>query len=75
MNAKQRRILVAAALAIAGMMLYPPVYYSVGGYLMHKYGWLFGEGVGRVDVGQLLTQFLAVGVICAIVYYISADKK
>ena len=75
MNAKQRRILISAAVAIAGMMLYPPVYYSTGGYIMHRYGWLFGEGVGRVDVGQLLTQFLTVGVICAIFFYISADKK
>ncbi len=77
MNTKQRRVLVAVAIAIAGMMLYPPLNYSPGPgeWVRHGYDWLLGLSSGRVDVGLLLTQFVAIGVIGAIVYYLFADKK
>jgi len=83
MNVKQRRILIAIAVLIAGMMLYPPFYYpregasnGVGTPVRHGYDWLInGSEFGRVEVDLLLTQFLVVGVIGLIAYVLCADKK
>lgn len=79
MNTRQRRILIAVAVMIAGMMLYPPFYYprdpGRGEPVSHGYDWLLGHGTGRVEVELLLVQFLVVGVIGAIAYVLCADKK
>ena len=77
MNTRQRRILIAVAIVIAGMMLYPPFYYPRDGNnaVRHGYDWLLGDGWGRVEVDLLLVQFLAVGVTGVIAYILSADKK
>jgi hypothetical protein len=54
MNVRQKRILIAVAIVIAGMMLYPPFYYprnSSRDWVAHGYDWLLGSGLGRVEVG------------------------
>ena len=83
MNTHQRRILIAVATIIAGMMLYPPFYYPrypetsshSGTPVRHGYDWLLSDGWGRVEVDLLLVQFLVVGVIGLIAYVLCADKK
>lgn len=79
MNTRQRRILIAVAVMIAGMMLYPPFYYprdpGRSEPVSHGYDWLLGHGAGRIEVELLLVQFLVVGVIGAIAYVLCADKK
>lgn len=83
-NKKQRRTLISVAVVIAAMMMYPPFYFPREAEttyrqlipVRHEYGWLFGGYFGRVDVGLLLTQFLAVGVVGGIAYVLfAADKK
>lgn len=74
MNTRQRRILIAVAVMIVGMMLYPPFYYPRP-RVSHGYDWLLGHGEGRIEVELLLVQFLVVGVIGAIAYVLCADKK
>jgi len=78
MNLRQKRILIAAAVVIAGMMLYPPFYYprdALSGVARHGYDWLLGSGLGRVEVDLLFAQFVAVGVIGRIAYLLCADEK
>ena len=78
MNAKQRRVLIAVATVVVGMLLYPPHYYprdSVRGWVTHAYDWLLGGGQGRVEVELLFAQWIAVGIVGAIAYLLSANKK
>lgn len=79
MNTRQRRILIAMAVIIAGMMIYPPFYYPrddfINHVVRHGYDWLLGDGQGRVEVDLLLAQFVAVGIIGLIAYHLCADKK
>lgn len=77
MNTRQRCILFAVAVIIAGMMLFPPFYKPpVSGYAQHiEYGFLLGSTQGRVELGLLLTQFLAAAVVGAIAFVLCADKR
>ena len=57
-NTKQKGILIAVAIIIGAMLLFPPFYAErrVGGST--SYTWLFtADTEGRVDVGLLFTQF------------------
>ena len=83
MNTKQRVILIAVAVVIVAMLLYPPFYgvhnqraeeLGGGSYLGLYYSWLF-DGTGRVETSLLFAQWIAVGVIGAIAFVLSADKK
>ena len=71
MNKGQNGVLITVAILIAVMMLYPPFYY--GSEL--SYYWIFGSTSGRVEVGLLLTQFVTIGIVGAIIYVLCADKK
>jgi len=78
MNTRQRSVLIAVAVVIAGMTLYPPYYYPRGDRLFrltHGYDWLLGGGYGRVEVELLFVQLLAVCVIGAIAYVLFGDKR
>lgn len=80
-NTRQRRILMAVAVAIAAMMLFPPFYFHIpkprllAADVRHGYGWLLSHGAGRVDVELLLVQLLVVGVMGLIAYVLCADKR
>ncbi|OGA16220.1 MAG: hypothetical protein A3H32_07590 [Betaproteobacteria bacterium RIFCSPLOWO2_02_FULL_63_19] len=75
----QRRIVIAVAILIVGMTLYPPYYYPRDPTLRdpvgHGYDWLLSHGPGRVEVDLLLTQFLVVGIVGLIAYLLCAGKK
>lgn len=78
MNVKQRRIMIAIAAFIAIMMLYPPFYRArstIEDYGRFFYDWIFAQNIARVEVGLLFAQFIAVGVIGSIAYFLCADKK
>jgi hypothetical protein len=80
MNAKQRRILISAAAVVVAMLIYPPfnVAGRVGGESFRglHYGWIFDSpGGGYVDVGLLFAQWVAVGLVGAIAFVLSANKK
>ena len=78
-NTHQRFILLAVAVAMASMMLYPPYYYprdpDIRTPTSHGYDWLLSSGFGRVEVDLLLNQFLVVVVIGLIAYFLCANKK
>jgi len=83
MNTKQRVILIAVAVVIVAMLLYPPFYgvhhpraEEIGGasYLGVIYDWLF-TGSGRVETTLLFAQWIAVGIVGAIAFFLAADKK
>jgi hypothetical protein len=64
--------LAAAAIAVLLMLLHPPFFYEGrGGGL--SYHWLFESTGARVDVSLLFAQWAAVGIISAILYYLSKD--
>lgn len=80
MNTKQRRILVAAAIVIVAMLLYPP-FNLVGrfdpayAHARFVYGWLFEPPYdAHVNVELLLTQWLAVGIVAGIAWVLSRDN-
>ena len=80
MNTRQKGVLVVVAILIVGMLLYPPFYQDVrtgsgAGTTLSHYGSLFGDLMGRLDFWWLLAQWLAVGIVGAIVYVLMADKK
>ena len=84
MNTRQRRILIAAAIVVVIMLLFPPFNITI----TSQY-WLASTDLGglaysfladppkggRVDVALLLAQWIAVGIVGAIAYFICADKK
>ena len=71
MNKRQICVLVAVAILISAMLLYPPIYYGNN----HEYRWLLGSPTGRVEVGLLLAQFVAAGIVASIIFVLCADKK
>jgi len=74
-NKRQRRILMMVAILVGAMLLYAPFNYSLNEGYRHAYDWIFGNSRGRVNVTLLLLQFLAVGAIGAIAWFLCADKK
>ncbi len=83
MNTRQRRVLIAVAVIITGMMLYPPlriegipnVIGSRNPGFTHGYGWLGNDVFATVELGLLFTQFFVVGIVGAISYFLCADTK
>ena len=83
MNICQRRILIAVAIALPLMLLFPPfrevgIANVAGGRnpgSHYYYGWLPSNVWGSVEVGLLFAQFFVVGVVAAIAYVLCADKK
>lgn len=80
MNTKQRRILVAAAIIVVGMLLYAP-FNLIGrldpayAHARFVYGWLFAPPYdAHVNVELLLTQWFAVGIVSGIAWVLCADK-
>ena len=81
MNIRQRQVLIAVAIIVAVMLLFPPYHVLhkttralVGSKLL--WGWLFSlPRGGQVDVGLLFAQWAAVSVVGAITYLLFSDKK
>lgn len=74
MNQRQRVVLVVSAALIAMMLIYPP--FQIMGRGM-GYSWIFSppHDVATINVGQLLVQWVAVGLIGGIVFLLSKESK
>ncbi len=77
MNEKQKKLLIAVAAVIFGMMLFPPFHYTIPqyGYSWTAYGWILGpHNQGTINIGQLLTQWIGVLIVGGIAYFILEDR-
>lgn len=71
MNSNQRKVLIAVALSIIAMGLYPPFHINLkNGVFNSGYHWIFSppSQASNVDVGLLLTQWIGVILIGTIGY-------
>lgn len=80
MNDNQRRIVVAALIVVIAMFLYPPFHFPRGpGVVVNLgYAWLFSppnNGVGSVNVVQLLTQWLLVAIVAGVLFWLAKTPK
>lgn len=79
MNKHQRAVLIAFAALVAAMLLFPPYHFvGVGG--LHRsfgYSWIFSppNEVAIVNLGLLLTQWIGVGIVAAITFFLVGDTK
>lgn len=82
MNKYQQKILVVSAAIIIFMLLFPPFQFHAGnGALLNMgYGFLFDppelreRAVATVNTGMLLTQWLAVVLVGAILWFVVREK-
>ncbi|HOD79761.1 MAG TPA: hypothetical protein PKI10_16025 [Syntrophorhabdus sp.] len=77
MNDKQKKVLIASAVTVLVMLLYPPfhVVWEGGKVLSMGYGWIFDPPIySTVNTGLLLTQWVAVLIVGAIAYFLFKDK-
>lgn len=77
MNEMQRKVLIAVATVVLGMLLYPPFQLTgYGGRVAGAgYSWLF-EPPGRatVDVAMLVVQWLGVLIVGGIAFFLLKSK-
>lgn len=75
MNNTQKAILVAMAVIVVGMLLYPPYQFAAkSGMVMNMgYGWIFSppSRVANVNVPVLLVQWVAVAVVGMLTIYLT----
>lgn len=82
MNTNQHKVLIGIIVAIAAMLLYPPYNYSMssgrGGMRVYNggYSWIFDAptSMHTVNIGLLLTQWIAVVIVGATLYFVFKDK-
>lgn len=74
MNNKQQKIAKACAWAMALMLLFPP---TVSGVVSSGFNFIFnlGGSYSRMDVPQLMTQWLGVILIGGILFYLAKEPK
>ena len=78
MNEKQKNALIAVAVIIASMLLYPPFHRisSSGRSVGLGYHWLFEVGrEATVDIATLLVQWVGVLIVGGIVFFILKDDE
>ena len=82
MNIRQRRILIIVAVAVTGMLLYPPLRTvgipTWGGRtpgITYSYDWLWADPFSGVNFALLFTQFFVLGVVSSIAFVLNADQK
>ncbi len=75
-NEKQRNVLIAVAVIIAGMLLFPPFHrVRSGNVLGAGYYWLFDAPQRfSVDVGTLFMQWLGVLIIGGVMFFVFKDE-
>ncbi len=78
MNQKQKIVLTTVAAVVLGMLLYPPFHWKgPGGRVVGSgYHWIFAPPVWDVEVniGLLITQWIAVLIVGTIAYFILKDR-
>ena len=83
MNIRQRRILIIVAVAVTGMLLYPPLITvgipTWGGDrnpgTTYSYDWLWADPFSGVNFALLFTQFFVLGVVASIAFVLNPDQK
>ena len=82
MNKKQKTVLIAIAVVILGMLLYPPFHWRVAGGQVGSagYSWIFDPppswtGVlATVNIGLLVIQWLGVLIAGGIIWFILKNR-
>ncbi len=78
MNKKQRNVLIAVAVVVLAMLLYPPwqLKLSEGRVFGRGFGWLFAPSDPRatVDVGLLIAEWIGVLIVGGIAYLMLKDR-
>ena len=77
MNQKQKTVLIAVAAVVVGMLLYPPFHWQGPGGRVSRagYSWIFNPPYDfTVDIGLLLTQWIAVLIVGSIAYFMLKDR-
>lgn len=77
MNENQKKILIAVAAFVIGMLLYPPCYTATGsGRRFSGYSWIFDRPIycETVDVVLLVVQWLGVLIVGGIAFVLFKNK-
>lgn len=77
MNEMQRKVLIAVAAVVLGMLLYPPFQrkFSEGRVNSAGYSWLFDAPYNSsVDVATLFAQWLGVLIVGGIAFFLLKSK-
>lgn len=77
MNETQKKVLIAVAAIVLGMLLYPPFYrkLSEGRIFGAGYSWLFEPPINAtLDVATLITQWLGVLIVGGIAFFLVNNK-
>jgi len=76
MNETQKKVLIAVAAVVLGMLLFPPFHLKVPqGDFSRGYHWLFAPPFqSTVDTGTLITQWFGVLIIGGIVLIVLKNK-
>lgn len=77
MNKNQKRILVAVAAFVIGMLLYPPCYTAIGSNRRFSgYSWIFARPsyCETVDTVLLVVQWLGVLIVGGIAFTVLKNK-
>lgn len=74
MNQRQQQILIAAGLLVTATLVYVPMFLP---YRFIQYNWIFSEIANRamIDVGRLLIEWVAIGLLCYVSYFIAGNEK
>lgn len=78
MNSNQQKALIGIAAVIISMILYPPWHCFVKSGVVISTGYSFITAPpyrSSVNIGLLLTQFLAASIVGAILYFVLKDKQ
>lgn len=79
MNDNQKKVIIATASLIVLMFLFPPFHqYYNGTEINLGYSFLFNPprgNVGSVNIIQLLIQWLGVGVVGGLIYFLLKDPE
>jgi hypothetical protein len=84
MNERQRWIIIAMITVVVAMLLFPPFHFRGTSGVVFNLGYSFlfspphfGSGssaVGTVDIGMLLTQWVGVGIVGGLAFFVARLK-
>ncbi len=72
MNEMQRKVLIAVAIIVFGMLVYPPFKMPAGRYIKTDYGWIFGFNINfaSIDASTLIVQWIGVLIVGGIIFFL-----
>jgi hypothetical protein len=78
MNDKQSKILKGMVIIIGLMLLFPPWHFEGPGYTMglgHSFIASRPEHYASVDIGTLFVQWIGVGIVGGVFFFLAKDKN